>query len=95
MKKVVIDQEGRFRKFIKKVDKVTFSAKEYMKNHDSLLFITERCVIRYTKDGFILEEVAPGIDIQTQIIDQCDVDLIMPEGGPKLMDALIFTEKGI
>ena len=90
--KVVIDQEGRFRKFIDKVDRVTFSAKEYMKNHDSLLFITERCVIRYTKDGFILEEVAPGIDIQTQILDQCDVELHMPEGGPKLMDASLFTE---
>lgn len=92
--KLVILQEGRFKKFIDKVDTVTFSAGEYMKNHEDILFITERCVIRFTKEGFVLEEVAPGIDIETQILGQCDVELRIPEGGPKLMDASLFTPDG-
>ena len=49
-------------------------------------------MIRRTQEGMILEEVAPGIDIKTQIVDQCDLDLIIPEGGPKKMDETLFTE---
>jgi acyl CoA:acetate/3-ketoacid CoA transferase len=42
----------------------------------------------------VLEEIAPGIDMQTQIIDLIpEVKLIIPEGGPKLMDPAIFQEK--
>ncbi len=89
-----IVKEGKFKKFINKCSKVSFVAEEFLKKSDSLLYITERCVIRRTKEGMILEEVAPGIDIQTQIIDQCDIDLIMPPGGPHLMDRSIFMEDG-
>lgn len=91
---IKIVKEGKFKKFIDKCSQVSFVAEEFLKNSDSLLYITERCVIRRTKDGMILEEVAPGIDIQTQILDQCDLELILPEGGPKLMDASLFSEDG-
>ncbi len=90
---IKIIQEGRFKKFVKKCEQIAFVADDYLKSHDSFMFITERCVIRRTKDGMVLEEVAPGIDIQTQIIDQCELDLIIPEGGPKLMDSRIFSDE--
>lgn len=90
---IKIVKEGKYKKFIKKCEEIAFVADEYLKTHDSFLFITERCVIRRTKDGMVLEEVAPGIDIQTQIIDQCELDLIIPEGGPKLMDSRLFSEE--
>ncbi len=89
-----IVREGKYKKFIGKCSRISFVASEFLKKGSSLLYITERCVIRRTREGMILEEVAPGIDIQTQIIDQCDLDLILPEGGPKLMDASLFTEDG-
>ncbi|MCI8284175.1 MAG: acylcoa--acetate/3-ketoacidcoatransferase [Firmicutes bacterium] len=92
--KLNIVQEGKYKKFIDKCEKVSFVAEEYLKNHESFLFITERCVIRCSKKGMVLEEVAPGIDINTQIIDQCDVELIIPEGGPKEMESCIFFEEG-
>ena len=92
--KIRILKEGKYRKFIEKCDKLSFVADEFLKNHDSILYITERCVIRRTREGMVLEEVAPGIDIQTQIIDQCDIDLILPEGGPKEMDPALFSEEG-
>jgi acyl CoA:acetate/3-ketoacid CoA transferase len=41
----------------------------------------------------ILEEAAPGIDIRTQITDLCDAELIIPEGGPRLMDERLFKEE--
>lgn len=40
----------------------------------------------------VLQEVAPGIDIQKHILDQCEFDLIIPKGGPHLMDPSIFSE---
>jgi acyl CoA:acetate/3-ketoacid CoA transferase len=90
---IKILNEGKYKKFIKKCDKVSFVASEYLKTHDSILYITERCVIRRTKDGMILEEVAPGIDIRTQIIDLCDAELIIPEDGLRLMDERLFKEE--
>lgn len=90
--KLNIIHEGVYKKFIKKCEKVSFVASEFLKTHDSFLIITERCVVRVTKDGMILEEIAPGVDLQTQVLDLSEVDFIIPEGGPKLMDAGIFTE---
>ena len=92
--KIRILQEGKYKKFIEKCEKISFVAQEFLKTHESILYITERCVIRRTKEGMVLEEVAPGIDIRTQILDQCDIDLILPEGGPKEMDPALFTEDG-
>ena len=92
--KLNIIQEGQFKKFIKKCAKVSFDGQQYLKNHDSYLIITERAVIRVTKEGMVLEEIAPGVDLKTQILDMSDIDFIIPEGGPALMDAGIFTEDG-
>ncbi|MGN1350569.1 MAG: malonate decarboxylase subunit alpha [Anaerovoracaceae bacterium] len=86
-------QEGKYKKFVEECKKVSFVASEYLKKHDSLLYITERCVIRRTKEGMILEEIAPGIDIKTQILDLCDGEIIIPEGGPRLMDPRLFAEE--
>ena len=90
---IKIVNEGKYKKFIKKCSKVSFVASEYLKTHDSILYITERCVIRRTNDGMILEEVAPGIDIKTQILDLCDINLTIPENGPRIMDERLFCEE--
>ena len=41
----------------------------------------------------ILKEIAPGIDLQTQVLDQMEFAPIIPEGGPKLMNPDIFLPK--
>ena len=45
-----------------------------------------------TAEGLVLVEVAPGIDIQKQVLDQMEFAPIIPKGGPKLMDPSIFQE---
>ncbi|MCR4600696.1 MAG: malonate decarboxylase subunit alpha [Clostridia bacterium] len=92
--KITIKKEGKFKKFVRETAKKSFVAEQYLKKHDSALFITERCVIECRKEGLILKEVAPGIDIKADIIDRCDVDLIIPEGGPVQMNEALFTESG-
>ena len=58
-----------------------------------MLYSTERGVFKLEKDGIHLREVAPGIDLQTQVLDLMDFKPIIPEGGPKLMDERIFRDE--
>ena len=90
--KLVITQEGSMKKFVKKVDQVTFSADYAKKVHQPVLYITERAVFELRENGMTLIEIAPGIDLQTQILDQMD---FMPQIAEdlKLMDERIFREE--
>ncbi len=88
--RMVIVNEGKYKKFVAKCPQLTFNAEQSLKRGNHILFITERCVIERTKEGMILTEIAPGIDLQTQILDQMEFTPIIPKGGPKLMDSDIF-----
>jgi propionate CoA-transferase len=84
-----IDQEGIERKFIKQVEQKTFSGRLAAQNHKPVLYITERCVFNLTEEGMELTEIAPGVDLQKDILDQMGFRPII-KGTPKLMDARIF-----
>lgn len=88
---LTILQEGKEKKFIKAVEQITFSGEYAVKTNQPVMYITERAVFELRKDGVYLTEVAPGIDIQTQIIDLMEFTPKM-EGTPKVMDARIFTD---
>lgn len=90
--KLIIDQEGRDRKFIDAVEQITFSGAYANKIGQPVVYITERAVFELRKDGVYLIETAPGIDIQTQIIDLMGFVPKMDANGPKLMDARIFLD---
>ena len=90
--KLIIDQEGREKKMIANVEQITFSGKYAQKTGQPVKYITERAVFELRPDGMYLTEVAPGIDVQTQIIDLMEFAPKMDADGPKLMDARIFGE---
>ncbi|MDD4239269.1 MAG: acylcoa--acetate/3-ketoacidcoatransferase [Desulfotomaculaceae bacterium] len=90
--KLVIDKEGKFKKFVNHIPQNSFSLKKAVEGGHKLLYITERCVFTGTAEGLLLSEIAPGIDLQTQILDQMEFMPIIPEGGPKLMAAELFQE---
>lgn len=85
-------QEGREKKFIEQVEQITFSGSYAAKIGQPVLYITERAVFELRSDGVYLTEVAPGIDVQTQIIDLMG---FMPkmDGEPRLMDERIFRDE--
>lgn len=85
-----IVQEGKSKKFIKEVEQITFSGKYAASINQPVLYITERAVFKLTAEGLELCEVAPGIDIQKDILGQMDFKPIVKE--VKLMDPGIFTE---
>ncbi|MFZ5753063.1 MAG: acyl CoA:acetate/3-ketoacid CoA transferase [Bacillota bacterium] len=87
--KLVIKQEGKVNKFIKKVGQITFSGAYAQEIRQPVMYITERAVFELKKDGLYLTEVAPGIDIEKDILAHMDFVPKM-EGTPKLMDERIF-----
>ena len=66
--KLRVLQEGRIFKFVDRVGQITFSGKYASATHQDVFYITERCVFRLTDSGLELTEVAPGIDIERDIL---------------------------
>jgi propionate CoA-transferase len=87
--KLWIDKEGRVKKFINQVEHVTFSGKYAVTKNQPVLYITERCVFSLTKEGMELIEIAPGVDIEKDILSQMDFKPII-KNPPRLMDERIF-----
>jgi propionate CoA-transferase len=88
---VKILKEGRARKFLKFVEQVTFSGKYAQKREQPVIYVTERCVFQLKKDGLELIEVAPGIDIERDILAHMDFKPIIKEPVP--MDKRIFVDE--
>jgi len=85
---VRIVQEGRARKFVKQIEQVTFSGPYAAQRGQNVLYVTERCVLQLTPDGLELIEVAPGIDIERDILAQMEFRPIIKQ--PQIMDARLF-----
>jgi propionate CoA-transferase len=66
--KLRIVKEGRARKFVKQVEQVTFSGQYAAQKQQPVIYVTERCVFQLTDHGLELIEVAPGIDIERDIL---------------------------
>lgn len=88
---LAIEQEGRGKKFVKQVEHITFSGEYANKTNQPVMYITERAVFELRKDGMYLLEAAPGIDIQTQIIDLMGFTPKI-DGKVKVMDTRIFQQ---
>jgi propionate CoA-transferase len=87
--KLWIDKEGKVKKFINQVEHITFSGKYAVMKNQPVLYITERCVFSLNKDGMELIEIAPGIDIEKDILPWMDFKPIIKQ-PPQLMDERIF-----
>ena len=90
-KKLSIDQEGRVKKFVKTVEHVTFSGDYAAAKGQPVLYVTERCVFALTTDGMELIEVAPGVDMDRDILAQMDFRPVI-NGTPRIMDERIFGD---
>lgn len=88
--KIRILQEGRVKKFLKDVEHITFSGEYARENGQSVLYVTERAVFEMTPEGLVLREIAPGIDLERDVLARMDFAPLMPE-TPRLMDARIFA----
>lgn len=84
-----IEQEGRHRKLVREVDQVTFSSRRALEQGQPVLYVTERAVFRLTEQGLELIEIAPGIDLEKEVLELVDFAPIVNQ--PKLMDPDLFA----
>ncbi|MBN8441662.1 MAG: acyl CoA:acetate/3-ketoacid CoA transferase [Thauera sp.] len=84
-----IVEDGRARKFVDEVEHRTFSGAEAIRRNKTVLYITERCVFRLCSEGLELIEIAPGVDLQKDILEQMAFTPVMRR-PPAIMDARIF-----
>jgi propionate CoA-transferase len=89
--RLAIVEEARARKFVEAVEHVTFSGAYAVERGQSVLYVTERCVFALKPDGLELTEIAPGIDIERDILALMDFKPAIPR-DPVLMDGRIFRE---
>ena len=79
------------KKFVKNVEQVTFSAEYARESGQQVMYITERAVFKLTDEGVELTEIAPGYDLQKDILDQMDFTPIIHD--VKTMDPRIFKDE--
>ncbi|MBL0729615.1 acyl CoA:acetate/3-ketoacid CoA transferase [Piscinibacter sp. HJYY11] len=86
-----IVKEGRTRKFVSETEHVTFSGLMAKTRHQRVTYVTERCVIELGAEGLEVVEVAPGVDLERDVLGQSDVPLRV---SPSLrqMDEALFHE---
>jgi propionate CoA-transferase len=85
-----IVKEGSTRKFVRAVEHRTFSGSYAVARRQPVLYVTERCVFELTAEGLALIEVAPGIDIEREILAQMEFRPII-RSDPAIMDPRIFA----
>ena len=94
--KLTILEEGKKHKFVNKVTEITFSGVVAGKAGKDVIYVTERAVFALKADGVHLIEVAPGVDVETQVLAQMDFEPIVDRdenGNVKLMDERIFKDE--
>lgn len=86
-----IVEDGSIRKFVPSVFKVVFSSREAVKYGHEILYITERAVFRLAAGGLILEESAPGVDVDRDIVSKMAFE---PNVSPSMkeMDERLFAD---
>lgn len=87
--KLNILKEGRHTKFLEKVEQITFSGDLARMGSRPIKYITERAVFELQKEGLVLTEIAPGVDLERDILGQMAFRPIV-SNNLKEMDASIF-----
>jgi acyl CoA:acetate/3-ketoacid CoA transferase len=87
--RLTIHREGAQRRFVNDVAMVCFSGKRAVEQGQEIKYMTERAVFRLTPGGLCIEEIAPGIDLESQVLALSDFPIaVSPE--LKLMDERLF-----
>jgi acyl CoA:acetate/3-ketoacid CoA transferase len=87
-----IEVDGPLAKLVRKVSQVTFSGQRALDRGARVVYITERCVLELTRDGLVVTEVAPGIDLKADVLARSEFDLGV-SSDLKVMSSLLFRRQ--
>ncbi|MFH0920572.1 MAG: CoA-transferase [Fibrobacterota bacterium] len=86
---LIILKEGTLNKFVNAVEQITFNSENIPGNYDQVLYVTERAVFTFGPEGLVLTEIAPGINLEKDILSQMEfAPILSPD--LRLMDPRIF-----
>lgn len=88
--KLRVDRHGEVKKLVSQVEGVTFSGAEAIRRGQRVTYVTERAVFELTPAGVELTEIAPGIDLRSDILAHMDFTPLIH--SPKLMAADLFRD---
>jgi acyl CoA:acetate/3-ketoacid CoA transferase len=89
--KLEIVSEGKSRKLVSAVEHITFSGQMARKRGQRVIYVTERCVLSLDAEGITVREIAPGVDVQRDVVAQSEVPLRVAR-DLKVMDSALFRD---
>jgi len=92
--KLAIEREGKVAKLVEQVEQVSFSGARAKEQGQDITYVTERCVMVLTPEGVTVSEIAPGVDLDRDILAQAKFPLRV-SGALKPMDAALFRPEPI
>ena len=90
--RLVILREGTEKKFVNKLRQITFNGPLAMQAAKNVLYVTDRGVFRLTPEGLLLTEIAPGVDLERDILAQMEFRPMIAD-DLKLMDPRLFRNE--
>ena len=90
--KLIILKEGKTRKFVKAAEHVTFSGQMGTKRGQRITYVTERCVIDLEEGQLVVREIAPGIELQRDVLDQSEI-VLQVAADLRIMDPALFRDQ--
>ncbi|MCI8311121.1 MAG: acyl CoA:acetate/3-ketoacid CoA transferase [Lachnospiraceae bacterium] len=91
--KLHIHKEGSLIKCVKKLQQISYNGTIARKKGQKMHYVTERAVFELRPEGLTLTEIAPGIDLQTQVLDLMEFQPLIAS-DLKEMDASIYHTDG-
>jgi propionate CoA-transferase len=87
-----IVQDGKFSKAVSKVEQISFSGQYAIRRGQPVTFVTERAVFVLTPNGVVLTEIAPGVDLDKDVLSKMGFQPLIPK-LPRIMDLSIFKSE--
>jgi propionate CoA-transferase len=91
---LVIEKEGKVKKLVEEVEQVSFSGARAQAQGQDIVYVTERCVLHLMREGVTVVEIAPGVDLERDILAQAHFPLRIA-ADLKTMDRALFHPEPI
>ena len=85
-------REGKIKKLVEEVEQVSFSGPRAVQQGQEIVYVTERCAMRLERQGVTVVEIAPGVDLQRDVLDQASFPLRVARSLAKMDEKLFHPD---